>query len=126
MDGLHRRDHADAGEPRHVLGIHALGMLDARSPEAPGSMLRRQSVEGATDRAVADRVQADIQLRMRAALEHFDEVGLCETRGAGPIEHLRSAAAERTVEKSLHSPDAQPRIAPTRSDAHALGMVEIS
>src|SRR5205807_6423898 len=102
----------------------------SRKPEsvthkAPGSTLRRQKLEGQTDRAVSERVQADIQLRMRAALQHFDKVGLCETRSAGPIEHLRSAAAERTIEKSLHSPDAQPRIAPTRSDAHALGMVEI-
>jgi len=89
-------------------------------------MLRRQRVESPLHRAVADRVQADIHLRMRAAVEHLDQLGLGETRGAGPIEHLRRAAAERAVEKCLHAPDAQPCITPTRSHAHPLGMVKIS
>ena len=125
MDRLHRSDDAEAGHPRHVLGVHALRVLDARPPHRPGVAVRRQRVQGAAHGAVADRVEAHVQLGACAALDQVDQVWLREANRARAVEHLSGAAAQRSVEERLHPPDAQPLIAPSRTHPHPFGVGEI-
>src|SRR5450759_3085865 len=108
MDGLHGGDHTDAIEPLHVLGVDALRVLDARPPAAPRLPVRSERVERTAHGAVADRVQAHVELGASAPPDQVDEVRLDQTSRAGPIEHLRGAASQRSIQERLYAPDANP------------------
>src|SRR5450759_3814883 len=76
VDRLHGGDDADAREPLHVPGIDALRVLDARSPAVPCVAMWSQRVQRTPHRAVADRVQAHVELGASAPRDQVDEIRL--------------------------------------------------
>src|SRR5580704_15299914 len=108
MYGLHGGDHSDSRKPLHVLRVDTLRVLDAWAPDWPRLPMRGQRVQCPPHGAIADRVEAHVELGASASLDHFDKVRLGQTRGTGAVEHFRGSAAQRPVEKRLHAPDPEP------------------
>src|ERR1700693_870545 len=119
VNGLHGGDHTDAREPPDILRVDALRVLDARAPLLPRLAVRSERVKRSSNGAVANRVEAHVQLSSRALPDELDEVRLDQSRDTRAVEHLGGAAAERTVEERLDAPDAEPLVAPARTHAKA-------
>src|SRR5258708_37659157 len=90
MDRLHRRDHANGCKALLVFRMHALRMLDARTPLAPCAPARLQGVKCSPYRAVTDCVEAYVELGADAALDHVDELTLREPHGSRAVQTLSS------------------------------------
>src|SRR6202030_409424 len=85
----------------------------------------RERVERSAHGAVADRVQAYVEVGVYASLQQVDELRLAQHLRAGTIEHLSRAAAERPVEERFHAPDPDPLVAPPGLDAEAFGVRQV-
>src|SRR2546430_17734076 len=105
--------------------MRALRVLDARGPLARSGSGGLQRVEGSPRRAVADCVQAYVELGTDAAVDQVDQLRLRKPRGAGAVQHLGGTAAERSVEEGFYAPEPEPVVAPSRAHAHALGVAQV-
>src|ERR1019366_5451235 len=102
VERLHRGDDPAGSEPRNIVAVHTLSVLDSRSPQTPYATEGLQRVKGAADCRIADRVEAHVQLRHRAPSHKFDQLSLGDAGHTTAVEHLRGPAAEGAVEEALH------------------------
>ena len=100
-------------------------MLDSRPPVAPRTGVRCQRVKGAPHGPVADGVQADVEPGSRAPVDDVRQIILAQPSSSRAVQHLRGPAAERAIEKCFDAPRPEPRVAPARTDSHALGVRQV-
>jgi hypothetical protein len=119
---LDRARHPELGEPAHILGSQALGMLDpvAQTQRRPRVACRLERVERLAIRPVADRVHSDRPAEASALPDDLCELLPARDGHSRAVQHPGRLRPERPVHERFQVPDAEEFVADARVDAERL------